>query len=67
MDWLTSQPWFFHLATLVLCANVITMILKDRYAEDLPIVGKLWPILNWFSFNVFNNENAPDGMENKKK
>mgnify|MGYP001402114526 FL=1 len=52
MDWLMSQPWFFHLATLVLCANVITMVLKDRYAEDLPIVGKLWPILNWFSFNV---------------
>ena len=66
MDWLMSQPWFFHLATMVLCANVVTMILKDRDAEDLPIVGKLWPILNWFSFNVFNNENAPDGMDKKK-
>jgi len=66
MDWLMSQPWFFHLTTMVLCANVVTMVLKDRYAEDLPIVGKLWPILNWFSFKVFNNENNPDGMDKKK-
>ena len=40
------------------------MTLKDRYAERIPILGKIWPILNWLSLNVANNKN--DEATNKE-
>ena len=31
--------------------------LKDEYAESLPILGKIWPIMNWLALNVHHNKN----------
>ena len=55
--WAQSQSWFGIATTVVAVANTVTMTLKDEYAERIPVLGKLWPILNWLSLNVFNNKN----------
>jgi hypothetical protein len=31
--------------------------MKDEYAEKLPILGKIWPIMNWLALNVHHNKN----------
>jgi len=47
-------------------ASTITATLKDKYAEQIPIIGRVWPILNWLSLNVGHNENSRDGMHRGK-
>jgi hypothetical protein len=60
-EWATSQEWFGIASTVVVIANFVTMTLKDDYAEKLPIIGKIWPILNWLSLNVAKNKNDKKG------
>ena len=62
--WASSQSWWGIVTTIVVVANGITMTLRDRYAESIPILGKIWPILNWLSLNVANNVN--DEAKNKE-
>ena len=57
LGWASSQSWWGIATTIIVIANGITMTLKDRYAEGIPIIGKIWPILNWLSLNVANNKN----------
>ena len=57
LGWASSQTWWHIVSTVVVIANAITLTLKDRYAENIPVIGKLWPILNWLSLNVANNKN----------
>ena len=64
LGWASSQTWWHIVSTIVVVANGITMTLKDRYAENIPIIGKIWPILNWLSLNIANNKN--DEATNKK-
>ena len=57
LGWASSQSWWGVATTVVVIANFITMTLRDRYAEAIPFIGKIWPILNWLSLNVANNKN----------
>ena len=56
-SWATGQAWFGVASTVVVVANMVTMSLKDEYAEKLPILGKIWPILNWLALNIAKNKN----------
>ena len=56
-EWMSSQSWWGIVATIVVIANGITMKLRDRYAESIPVLGKIWPILNWLSLNIARNKN----------
>ena len=56
-EWMSSQSWWGIVTTIVVIANGITMTLRDRYAESIPVLGKIWPILNWLSLNVARNKN----------
>jgi nicotinamide riboside transporter PnuC len=60
MTMLHSIPWWDTFATVVVIASGITATLKDKYAENLPVIGKIWPILNWLSMNVGHNQNSRD-------
>ena len=60
-SWATGEAWFGIASTIVVCANAVTMTLKDDYAERLPIIGKIWPILNWLSLNIAKNKNDAKG------
>ena len=53
-----GQSWFGIACTVIAVANAVTLTLKDEYAESLPVLGKIWPILNWLSLNVHNNKNG---------
>jgi len=66
MVWLQSFTWWDTFATVVVMASAVTATLKDRYAEQIPIIGKVWPIMNWLSLNVGHNENSRDGMHKGK-
>ncbi len=55
--WAETQSWWHIVTTVVVIANGITMTLKDKYMEDIPILGKIWPVLNWLSLNIGNNKN----------
>ena len=66
MVWLQSFTWWDTFATVVVIASAVTATLKDRYAEQIPIIGKVWPIMNWLSLNVGHNENSRDGMHKGK-
>ncbi len=57
LGWAQTQSWWGIATTVIVIANGITMTLKDKYAEGIPILGKIWPILNWLSLNVANNKN----------
>ena len=57
LGWAQTQSWWGIATTIIVIANGITMTLKDKYAEGIPIIGKIWPILNWLSLNVANNKN----------
>ena len=57
LGWAQSQSWWGKVTTVVVIANGVTMTLRDRYAEQIPILGKIWPILNWLSLNIANNKN----------
>jgi hypothetical protein len=57
LGWASGQSWFGLACTIIACANAVTLTLKDEYAESIPIIGKIWPILNWLSLNVANNKN----------
>ena len=57
LAWASGQSWWDLATTLIVIANGITMTLKDKYAESIPIIGKIWPILNWLSLHVSNNKN----------
>jgi len=63
---LQSLSWWGTASTIVVVASGITSVLKDNYAEKLPIIGKVWPILNWLAMNVGHNENNKDGFSVKK-
>jgi hypothetical protein len=54
-------PYFAEISTVVTVASVITMSLKDKVGDKIPIVKQLWPILNWLSLNIFHNQNKPSG------
>ena len=60
-----AMPWWSTCTTVVVNASGITATLKDRYAEQIPIIGRIWPIMNWLSLNVGHNENNPEGMIKK--
>ena len=62
---LQAMPWWETFTTVVVIASGITATLKDRYAEQIPIIGRIWPIMNWLSLNVGHNENNPEGMIKK--
>ena len=66
MAWLQSFTWWDTFATVVVIASAVTATLKDRYAAQIPIIGKVWPIMNWLSLNVGHNENNHDGMHKGK-
>ena len=66
MVWLQSFTWWDTFATVVVIASTITATLKDKYAEQIPIIGRVWPILNWMGLNVGHNENSRDGMHRGK-
>ena len=66
MAWLQSFTWWDSFATVVVIASAVTATLKDRYAEQIPIIGKVWPIMNWLSLNVGHNENNHAGMHKGK-
>ena len=55
--WRAQQTWGEIFTTVVVAANAVTMSLKDSKAVKIPFIGKLWPVLNWLSLNVANNEN----------
>ena len=57
LGWAQTQSWSGLATTIIVIANGITMTLKDKYAENIPIIGKIWPILNWLSLNIANNKN----------
>ena len=57
LGWAQTQSWWGIATTLIVIANAITMTLRDKYAENIPILGKIWPILNWLSLNIANNKN----------
>ena len=61
MAMLHGLPWGDTFATVVVIASGITATLKDKYAEQVPIIGKIWPIMNWLSLNVAHNKNDPNG------
>ena len=63
-SWASAQSWWGIATTIIVIANGITMTLRDRHAESIPILGKIWPILNWLSLNVANNVN--DEAKNKE-
>ena len=56
-EWASTQSWWGIATTIIVVANGITMTLRDRYAESIPVLGKIWPILNWLSLNVARNKN----------
>ena len=58
LAWAQGQSWFGISCTVIAVANAVTLTLKDDYAEKLPVLGKIWPILNWLSLNVHNNKNG---------
>ena len=57
LGWASSQSWWGLATTIIVIANGITMTLRDKYAENIPILGKIWPNLNWLSLNIANNKN----------
>ena len=57
LGWAQTQSWWGIATTVIVIANGITMTLSDNYAENIPILGKIWPILNWLSLNIANNKN----------
>ena len=57
LGWAQTQSWWGIVTTVVVIANGVTMTLRDRYAEQIPILGKIWPILHWLSLNIANNKN----------
>ena len=57
LGWAQTQSWWGIVTPVVVIANGVTMTLRDRYAEEIPILGKIWPILNWLSLNIANNKN----------
>lgn len=59
LSWAETQSWWHIVSTVVVIANGITMTLKDKYMEDIPMLGKIWPVLNWLSLNIGNNKNDP--------
>ncbi len=40
LGWASSQTWWHIVSTVVVIANGVTMTLKDRYAENIPITWK---------------------------
>ena len=58
LAWAHGLSWFGIACTVIAVANAVTLTLKDEYAESLPVLGKIWPILNWLSLNVHNNKNG---------
>ena len=57
LGWAQTQSWWGIATTVIVIANGITMTLRDKYAENIPILGKIWRILNWLSLNIDNNKN----------
>ena len=55
-------PYFTEISTVITVSSIITMALKDKYAEKLPILKTIWPIINWL-----HNQNNSEGMQKDKK
>jgi len=60
-------PYWTEISTVVTVASMVTMTMRDRYAHKIPILNKIYPILNYLSLNVFHNENKEAGMDKKKR
>tara|TARA_B100001245_G_C22525394_1_gene264526 strand:- start:202 stop:396 length:195 start_codon:yes stop_codon:yes gene_type:complete len=58
LAWGESQSWWATVCSIIVIANAVTLAVKDEYAEKLPVIGKIWPIMNWLALNVHNNKNA---------
>tara|TARA_R110002096_G_scaffold42693_3_gene115026 strand:+ start:143 stop:433 length:291 start_codon:yes stop_codon:yes gene_type:complete len=58
-----GKDWFAIAGQIVLIATTVTGALPDKVVAGIPVLGKLWPILNWLAGNVFNNVNHPKGMK----
>ena len=58
LSWGSAQVWGGTLCSVIVIANAITLAVKDQYAEKLPVIGKIWPIMNWLALNIHNNKNA---------
>jgi hypothetical protein len=56
-DWMATQSWWGLFTTVVVAANAVTMTLKDSSAVKIPLLGKIWPVLNWLSLNINQNKN----------
>ena len=37
--WASSQSWWGLATTIIVIANGITMTLRDKYAENIPVLG----------------------------
>ena len=57
-EWASTQSWWGIATTIIVIANGITMTLRDKYAEGIPILGKIWPILNIRCINVKQDTTA---------
>ena len=64
--WAEGQSWWGTLGSIVVVANALTMALKDEYAEKIPFLGKLWPIMNWLALNVHHNNSWSRGYPQTK-
>ena len=62
-----ETTWFTIMGAVVIGANALTMSIPDALAARIPILGKLMPLLNWASLNIFNNLNAPRGFAARKQ
>ena len=67
MDAFVDQGWFQIVGEVVLVFTAITGALPDRWVQRVPILGTLWPIMNWLAGNIFNNINHPKGMSASKE
>ena len=62
MEAFMNQGWFQIAGEVVLMFTALTGAMPDRFVNKIPVLGKLWPIFNWLSGNIFNNVNHPKGM-----
>ena len=54
-----GQPWYAMAGEAVGVANVVTMFIKNNFAAQNPIMGKVVQVLDFLALNVFRNANNP--------
>ena len=57
-----GQGWFQILGQVVLVFTALPGALPDKFAQKIPVLKTLWPIMNWLAGYVFNKINHPKGM-----